>query len=264
MIKIIRAFKTKIYPTKKQRIYFNKCFGIRRFAWNWGLENWNLYNSKNKLDKAWNYNQDFIKNKPYLYQVNSMIKNMAFKNLEEAFKKYYKKEANYELSHSKRHGGFVMKKLFIGALIALSTVSFIACGNTTQSASQPIINEEAPEESSAQQEYDINMADFVVNAQLQAPDSIGNVYYEGTVTNNSPYAIKNITFVYNYTNSEGNKDTTYLSFYDTILSGETSAINECLGSDDMELTGVQVTIVDNGEDHYFEYDAKLGTIEQWY
>ena len=32
----------------------------------------------------------------------------------------------------------------------------------------------------------------------------------------------------------------------------------------MELTGVQVTIVDNGEDHYFEYDAKLGTIEQWY
>ena len=108
------------------------------------------------------------------------------------------------------------------------------------------------------------MADFVVNAQLQAPDSIGNVYYEGTVTNNSPYTIKDITFVYNYTNNEGNKDTTYLSFYDTVLSGETSAISECFGSDDMELIGVQVTIVDNGEDHYFEYDAKLGTIEQWY
>ena len=157
-----------------------------------------------------------------------------------------------------------MKKLFIGALIALSTISFVACGNTTQSTSQPIINEEAPEESSAQQEYDINMADFVVNAQLQAPDSIGNVYYEGTVTNNSPYTIKDINFVYNYTNSEGNKDTTYLSFYETILSGETSAVNECFGSDDMELIGVQITIVDNGEDHYFEYDAKLDTIEQWY
>ena len=102
MIKIIRAFKTKIYPTKKQKIYFNKCFGIRRFAWNWGLENWNLYNSKNKLDKAWNHNQDFIENKPYLYQVNSMIKKMAFKNLEEAFKKYYKKEANRPKFKSKK------------------------------------------------------------------------------------------------------------------------------------------------------------------
>ena len=157
-----------------------------------------------------------------------------------------------------------MKKLFIGALIALSTISFVACGNTTQSASQPTINEEVTEEAPTQQESDINMADFVVNAQLQAPDSIGNVYYEGSVTNNSPYTVKDITFVYNYTNNEGNKDTTYLSFYDTILSGETSAITECFGSDDMELIGVQVTIVDNGEDHYYEYDAKLDTIEQWY
>ena len=157
-----------------------------------------------------------------------------------------------------------MKKLFLGALIALSTVSFVACGNTTQPVSQPTINEEVSEESPTQQEFGINMADFVVNAQLQAPDSIGNVYYEGTVTNNSPYAIKNISFIYNYTNNEGNKDTTYLSFYDTVLSGETSAVNECFGSDDMELVGVQVTIVDNGEDHYYEYDAKLGTIEQWY
>ena len=157
-----------------------------------------------------------------------------------------------------------MKKLFIGALIALSTISFVACGNTTQSVSQPTINEEVAEEAPTQQESDINMADFVVNAQLQAPDSIGNVYYEGSVTNNSPYTIKDITFVYNYTNNEGNKDTTYLSFYDTILSGETSAVTECFGSDDMELIGVQVTIVDNGEDHYYEYDAKLDTIEQWY
>ena len=157
-----------------------------------------------------------------------------------------------------------MKKLFIGALIALSTISFVACGNNAQSVSQPTINEEVTEESSAQQESGINMADFVVNAQLQAPDSIGNVYYEGTVTNNSPYAIKSITFVYNYTNTEGNKDVTYLCFYDTILSGETSAISNCFGSDGMELIGVDVTIVDNGEEHNFEYDAKLNTIEQYY
>lgn len=157
-----------------------------------------------------------------------------------------------------------MKKLLVSGLIAVATVSFVGCGNTTQATNQPVINEEAPEEAPVKQESVINMADFVVNAQLQAPDSIGTVYYEGTVTNNSPYAIKSITFVYNYTNEEGNKDVTYLSFYDTILSGETSAISNCFGSDGMELIGVDVTIVDNGEEHNFEYDAKLNTIEQYY
>ena len=58
MIKIIRAFKTKIYPTKKQRIYFNKCFGIRRFAWNWGLENWENYKSWTRLDRVWNHDEN--------------------------------------------------------------------------------------------------------------------------------------------------------------------------------------------------------------
>ena len=76
---MIKAFKTKIYPTKKQRIYFNKCFGIRRFAWNWGLENWENYKSWTRLDRAWNHDENLKLNKPYLYQVNSMIKNMAFK-----------------------------------------------------------------------------------------------------------------------------------------------------------------------------------------
>lgn len=39
-----------------------------------------------------------------------------------------------------------MKKLFIGALIAISAVSFVACGNNTEAVNQPTIIEEAPEE----------------------------------------------------------------------------------------------------------------------
>ena len=114
-----------------------------------------------------------------------------------------------------------MKKLFIGALIALSTVSFIACGNTTQSASQPIINEEAPEESSAQQEYDINMADFVVNAQLQAPDSIGNVYYEGTVTNNSGRDLTYVQILIPTYDADGNKVGSAIANINNLKDGET-------------------------------------------
>ena len=158
---------------------------------------------------------------------------------------------------------FIMKKLFIGALIVVSAVAFASCGNSskpTQTSEKPVVNEEAP----AEQECPISMDDFVINGQLQAPDSIGNVYYEGSITNNSSFAIKNIDFAFHYTNKEGNKDTTYLSCYDTILPGETSAVKECFGSDDMELISVEVTIVDDGVDHHFEYDAKLGTVEQWY
>lgn len=102
MAKDIKAFKTKIYPTKKQKEYFNRCFGIRRFAWNWGVENWNIYKSWISLDKAWNHSEELKENRPYLYEVNSMIKNMAFKDLNESWKKVYKKQGNPPKFKSKK------------------------------------------------------------------------------------------------------------------------------------------------------------------
>ena len=36
---VYKGFKTKIYPNKEQIEYFNECFGISRFAYNWYLEN---------------------------------------------------------------------------------------------------------------------------------------------------------------------------------------------------------------------------------
>lgn len=90
---MIKAIKTKIYPTKTQKEYFNRCFGVRRFAWNWGLENWETYKSWTKLDKVWNHSE-MKDTKPYLYEVNSMIKNMAFKELSETWNKFYKNPKN--------------------------------------------------------------------------------------------------------------------------------------------------------------------------
>ena len=37
---MIKAFKTRIYPTKNQKEIFEQAFGIRRFVWNWGLNNY--------------------------------------------------------------------------------------------------------------------------------------------------------------------------------------------------------------------------------
>lgn len=49
-----------------------------------------------------------------------------------------------------------MKKLFIGALIALSTVSFVACGNTTQSNNSANTNDAVTTEATQEEEDTVN------------------------------------------------------------------------------------------------------------
>lgn len=162
-----------------------------------------------------------------------------------------------------------MKKLLVTLLTSAMAISFIGCGSSTQTEpTQPDVTvqeEQIVEEEPLKQEADIDISDFKLDYTLKQPDSIGNVYAEGTVTNNSSYPIENITFIFHYTNKEGSKDTTYLSFYQTILAGETSGITEGFGSDDMELIGIDVTLVGkDNKSHNYQYDAKLNKLEKFY
>lgn len=95
MAKELVAFKTKIYPTKTQKQYFQKCFGIRRFAWNFAVENWDTIRSWERLDKVWNNSGFLFTDKPYLYEVNSMIKQMTFKSISETWKMFFKNPSKY-------------------------------------------------------------------------------------------------------------------------------------------------------------------------
>ena len=52
---IYKAFKTKIYPTKEQIIYFKKCFGVARFTYNWMLYNKENYLNNNNEKNGVNY-----------------------------------------------------------------------------------------------------------------------------------------------------------------------------------------------------------------
>lgn len=152
--------------------------------------------------------------------------------------------------------------ILISALIAISAASLVACVEYTD-APAPIINEEQAEEAEGTDAIYLDFSEFVVNAQLKYEGEY--TFYEGTFTNNSPYTVEYVDFKYTYINSEGQKEPTYLSFYDTTLSGETSAISYCNGSEGMELITAEATIIDeNGEEHHFEYDAKLQKVEQWY
>ena len=64
---------------------------------------------------------------------------------------------NYELSYSKRHGGFCMKKLFIGALIGITLIS-VAVGianNTSKDAKEEVKIEEVQEKEEEKKEAEL-------------------------------------------------------------------------------------------------------------
>ena len=157
-----------------------------------------------------------------------------------------------------------MKRLLIAGILATLTL-FAGCSSATESQENETYNSPEIEEAEdvETEESEININDFVITGQLQEPDSIGTIYYQATLTNNSSYAVKYADFKYNIT-KDGVKEGSYLTFSDTILAGETSSISECFGSDDMELISIELTLVDaEANDIYVEYDVKLNQMEIW-
>ena len=157
-----------------------------------------------------------------------------------------------------------MKRLLIAGILATLTL-FAGCSSATESQENETYNSPEIEEAEdvETEESEININDFVITGQLQEPDSIGTIYYQATLTNNSSYAVKYADFKYNIT-KDGVKEGSYLTFSDTILARETSSISECFGSDDMELISIELTLVDaEGNDIYVEYDVKLNQMEIW-
>lgn len=92
---MLMTFKTRIYPTKKQREYFHKAFGIRRFVWNWGLDEYltSLNNgiTKSNYDLQKQLNNTLVKDKEYewLSEVNSMVRQESLKDLSLSLKRYH-------------------------------------------------------------------------------------------------------------------------------------------------------------------------------
>ena len=131
-----------------------------------------------------------------------------------------------------------MKRLLIAGILATLTL-FAGCSSATESQENETYNSPEIEEAEdvETEESEININDFVITGQLQEPDSIGTIYYQATLTNNSSYPVKYADFKYNIT-KDGVKEGSYLTFSDTILAGETSSISECFGSDDMELISI--------------------------
>lgn len=101
--KLLRAYKTEINPTEEQKILINKTIGTCRYIYNFCIaHNKEVYESENKFVSG----MDFSKwlNKEYLpsHEEFSWIKEVSSKSAkktimdaETAFKKFFKKQAEF-------------------------------------------------------------------------------------------------------------------------------------------------------------------------
>lgn len=108
MRKIIKSLKIRLLPTEEQNILMFKSTGISRFTFNWGLNRWNeLYNnglkpSADELKKEFNNTIKKDQSYKWLYEVSGQVTAQAFKDLETAFKNFFKGNAKYPKFKSKR------------------------------------------------------------------------------------------------------------------------------------------------------------------
>ena len=99
-MEIYKSFKTRIYPTREQIEYFNECFGISRFAYNWYIEKMQ-YNYENGIKQNfYDLRKEFndLKHKEefkWLNNINSKIYCITLNNCNLAFKYFFKKIKNY-------------------------------------------------------------------------------------------------------------------------------------------------------------------------
>ncbi|MEG2336078.1 helix-turn-helix domain-containing protein [Chryseobacterium sp.] len=93
-VKMIKAIKVKLYPTKYQEELMFKSAGIARFSYNWGLDFLNkYYEENNKSLSIGELRKEFTRlrnNEGYswLKEVSSEIPQQALKDLGESFRKF--------------------------------------------------------------------------------------------------------------------------------------------------------------------------------
>lgn len=91
-----RAFKTKLRPTSAQKVYFVECAGVARFAFNWGLAEWERqFNAGEKpRGRALRTQLNAIKHEVYPWLTNYpyTVFEQAFDHLQNSFDNYWRQK----------------------------------------------------------------------------------------------------------------------------------------------------------------------------
>lgn len=105
---MIKYIKIRLKPTKEQEVLMLKTIGCSRFAYNWALNRWNeIYNQGSKPSKI-SIRTEFnntIKKMPeyqWLNEVSYKAIAQAFENLEDAFNRFFKGNANHPKVKTKK------------------------------------------------------------------------------------------------------------------------------------------------------------------
>ena len=110
------SLKLRLYPTKEQEIYFNKCFGCSRFVYNYCLNERNEFYKNNikgiedkekrkeiyKKFKETSFKELKIKF-PWLCEIEAQIICNAQQNIRKAFNNFFSGKSNLPKFHSKKN-----------------------------------------------------------------------------------------------------------------------------------------------------------------
>ena len=106
---ITLAHRIQLMPNNKQRTYFHKAIGCCRFAYNWGLEEWQRRREAGergitgrKIRNSFNAvrGEEF----PWTYEVTKYATAHAFDDLQMAFDNFFAHRTKYPKKHKKRDG----------------------------------------------------------------------------------------------------------------------------------------------------------------
>lgn len=94
-MKILRAYKTELDPTNKQRTMFNNCAGAARFVYNWALadriERYEKGSPTNHYEQKRRFNALKGEQFPWIYEVPYTLQEQAFRNLDVAYKNFFRR-----------------------------------------------------------------------------------------------------------------------------------------------------------------------------
>lgn len=96
---MILSHKIRIYPNKEQEVFLKKSCGVARFAYNWGLTEWQKQYKNGEKPNYLKVKKQFngIKKDefPFVCEVSKCCTETAFSNLGKAYKNFFAKRAKY-------------------------------------------------------------------------------------------------------------------------------------------------------------------------
>ena len=96
---MIISHKIRIYPNKEQEVFLKKSCGVARFAYNWGLAEWQKQYKNGEKPNRFKLNKLFNSVKkqefPFVCEVSKCCAEIAFINLGRAYKNFFGKRAKY-------------------------------------------------------------------------------------------------------------------------------------------------------------------------